>query len=444
MNKFLALLLFAVTAGAQAPLTLAEAVELALASHPSIAAGRSGVRVAETRIQQARSGFLPKLNYLESWQRSDNPVFVFGSLLTQRRFAEANFQIGALNRPNVLTNFQSQLVLEQPLYDAGSTRHAIRSAELGRDLANEEQRRTSQDVIANVVRAYFGAALSAEFLRVTEQAVRSAEADLARAEALRNAGMITDADVLSIQVHLAAMREQQIRRRSDLDVARAALNEALGMPFDSRYTLTTGLALAQPALPTLEEAEKESLLSRTEVRQSQLTTALAQTQVASARAALLPQVSFRAVFEADRQRLVTRGSANWFAGVALRWNLFDGNASRARVSEARYMIERAQALEQGTSAGVRLQVRRAHADLEAARERVAVAEVAVSQAGESLRITKNRYEKGLSTVTDLLRNETAVLEASSRQLAALNDRRLAGVALELATGTLGPDSDVLK
>ena len=62
-------------------------------------------------------------------------------------------------------------------------------------------------------------------MNAASQAMRSAEADLKRARDVRSAGMSTDADVLSIRVHLAGVREQQIRRAADLDVARAALNE---------------------------------------------------------------------------------------------------------------------------------------------------------------------------------------------------------------------------
>ena len=69
----------------------------------------------------------------------------------------------------------------------------------------EERRRAEMLVIAGVARAYYAAVLAAESLSTAEQAVRSAEADLKRAEAVRAAGMSTDVDVLSIRVHLAAV-----------------------------------------------------------------------------------------------------------------------------------------------------------------------------------------------------------------------------------------------
>ena len=148
----------------------------------------------------------------------------------------------AVEHPDFLNNFQSQLTADQTLYDAGQTKHAVRSAELTKDIATEEGRRTQMEVIAGVIRAYYDALLSADQLNATNQAMRSAEADLERAQNIRSAGMSTDVDALSIRVHLASVREQQIRREADVDVARAALNDAIGLPLDTPHTLTTPLA----------------------------------------------------------------------------------------------------------------------------------------------------------------------------------------------------------
>ena len=123
-----------------------------------------------------------------------------------------------------MNNFQSQFTLDQSIYDAGQTRHAVRSAELARQMTGEETRRAEMDVIAAVARAYYGAVLAGESLTTAREALRSAEADLKRADAVRTSGACPPTvDVLSIRVHLAAVEEQRIQRASDLDVARAAL-----------------------------------------------------------------------------------------------------------------------------------------------------------------------------------------------------------------------------
>lgn len=444
MNKLFSYLALALPLAAQDALTIKDAVRLALEKHPSVAAAESGVRAAETRVREARSGYLPKLDYAETWLRSDNPVIVFSSLLTQHQFTMDNFALGPLNRPDALNNFQSQVTLDQVVYDGGQTRQAVKSAELGRSLTAEDRRRNQMNVIAGVVRSYHGAVLGAESAKVADEAVRSAEADLNRAEAVRAAGMSTDADVLSIRVHLAAVREQQIRRGADLEVAQATLNEALGLPLSTPHELTTPLTAASLEEASLEQYEKEAGVSRPELREARLATSLADAQTAAARASFLPQVIVHAGFEADRQRLFNRGGGSWIASASLRWNLFDGNRDKARLEEASFGLERARALQSQADAQVRLQVRRAYADFRAAQQRIEVAQAAVTMADESLRITKNRYENGLSNVTDLLRTETALLEARNRRLAAVYDQRLAAVNLLLAAGTLTPASEALN
>ena len=428
----------------QDPLSLRDAVRVALSHNKSIEAAGAARQAAGARIQQAKSGWLPRLNYSESVTRGDNPVFVFSSLLTQHQFTERNFGIGALNRPHALNNFQSQLNLDQVIYDAGQARNAIRSAQLIERVSGEDGRRTQQDVIAGVVRTYYAVVLSGETLAAAKEAVRSAEADLKRAEAVRAAGMSTDADVLSIRVHLADVMEQQIRRVADLDVARATLNDVLGQPLETTYALTTALAPAGAADTSLEQYERQAVERRPEAREAKLATSLAETQTAAARSSLLPQVGLHAAIEQDRQQFAGRSGGNWLASVSVRWNLFNGFGDKARIDEARHLLRRSKAEATRAGSAIRLEVRRAWADLHAANQRIEVARAAVEEAQESLRITQNRYTAGLNNVTDLLRNETTVLEAKTRYFAAVNDQRVAAAMLEKAAGTLFPDSEVFN
>jgi outer membrane protein len=446
MHKILIILLLGPLLGAaQDPvLSLGDAVRLAVGQNKSIEASTAARKAAEMRVSQARSGRLPKVNYSESWTRSDNPVFVFGSLLTQHQFGPDNFQIGSLNRPDFLNNFQSQISADQVLYGAGETKHAVRSAELAKDIAGEDGRRTQMEVMAGVIRAYYDALFSVEQLSTANQAMRSAEADLNRAQTIHAAGMSTDVDVLSIRVHMADVHEQQISRQADVDVARAALNDAIGLPLDARHSLTTPLLpMDSPAAP-LAEQENQAIAERPEARQAKLATSLAETQAAAAHSNLLPKVNLHAAYEADRQRFVTRGGDNWLVSVGLRWNLFNGFSDKAKVEESKFALQRSSAEAARANSAIRLQVRKAYADLNAATQRIDVAKASVAEAEESLRITQNRYAAGISNVTDLLRTETTLVEAKTRYSSAVRDQRVAAAMLELAAGTLTPDSAVLN
>jgi len=428
----------------QSALSLADAVSLALEHHPALEATRANQQAAQSRVEQARSGFLPKVVYSEAYQRSNNPVFVFGSLLTQHKFTEQNFDLGTLNSPNFLNNFQSRISADQVLFDAGGTRAQVRSAEAASQIAAEDERRAQMGVIAGVAGAYYGAALARERLAVAQEALRSAEADLQRAETVRAAGMSTDADVLSMRVHVADMKEREIQARYALDVAGAALNDALGQPLETGHDLSTPLLAAKLPSATLQDLGNASVQQRPDVRQAGFGVRAAESQSSAARSALFPRVSVRGVFEADRQTFVTRGGANWFVGAALEWNLFNGFADKSRREETAQLVAGARARQKQAESAVRLEVRRAYANWKGADERIGVAAAAVAEAEESLRITRNRYEAGLTTITELLRNETAWLETQTRHLEAVYQQRLAATELELAAGTLTGDSDALK
>jgi outer membrane protein TolC len=362
---------------------------------------------------------------------------VFSSLLNQRQFSQGNFSLASLNRPDALSNYQSRLTVEQVLFDSGQTSRGIEAARFTREMAGQDTRRNHSDVILSVLRTYFAVQLAEKNLAVARQSSESVQADLDRAESIYRSGRSTQADVLAVRVHLAAMHEQEIRAANDLAVARAALNDAIGVGLDRSFDLTTPLesGAAAPGA-TLEHYLRLAAEHRPEMKQAELAGKLARTGQQIASSAYWPQVAFQAMAEADRQNFRGKGGANWFTAVTLRWNLWTGGETRARVEQARFAGFRADALRRRTESAIQLEVRKAYLDVRAAAQRVEVASVAAAEAREAHRIVQNRHQAGLTTVTELLRSETALAAARTRRLAAIYDHRVAEAALEHAAGAL--------
>jgi outer membrane protein len=190
--------------------------------------------------------------------------------------------------------------------------------------------------------------------------------------------------------------------------------------------------------------ENSAERQRPEALQAKLAVQMSETDLASARSSLLPKLAAHAAFESDRQQFYDKGGANWLVSIGMQWNLFNGGSDKARIAQSALAVRRSEAERERSGSAIRLQVRRAYADFRAAGQRIEVASAAVAEAEESLRITQNRYASGMSNVTDLLRTETAVLEARTRQLTAVHDQRIAAAMLEMAAGSLGAESDVLR
>ena len=110
-------LLLADTTVSPPGLGLGEAVDRALQQNPLMQATASGKQVAEARLKEAKSGRLPFLAFSQTYTPSNNPVFVFGSLLEQGRFASHHFDPAYLNSPGAMSNFRSSLDLHIPLFN---------------------------------------------------------------------------------------------------------------------------------------------------------------------------------------------------------------------------------------------------------------------------------------------------------------------------------------
>jgi outer membrane protein TolC len=427
------LLCAASAASAQTPLTLQDAMARAQDVTVEARALASAVDEAAARVQGAQSGFWPRIDLTETVQRGNNPVFAFSSLLSQRRFTAANFAIPSLNNPDAITNTRTAVAIEQPVFDGGLTMLGTKAATLARDMATAARESGGQDLAFRAARAFVRVLQLEAAARATDGAVAAAESDGQRALARRDVGLVTEADVLAVNVHLADMHQRQIAARGDLEVARIQLAEAIGAP------LTEALTLARPTPRSVaadtDTLVQEALASHPKRREADLQVQQADNARRTARAALLPTVGLQGGWEFNGATLGEQQSS-WVVGAEVRMNLFRGFADRARITEAHHAHVRAIAEQERVARRIEVDVRAVLAQLAAARGRENAGRAALTQARESQRIIRDRYESGLATVTDVLRAAEATLDAESRATAAEMDVILETVALDRALGRL--------
>lgn len=428
----LAALVWAATAAAQTPLTLSQAVARARAQNPDAASAAATERAAGQRVTQARAGYWPRVDVAESWQRGNQPVFVFGSLLAQRHFTSADFALPALNHPNPVDNFRAAVTIEQSLVNAPA-RANVHVAGLGRDIAAVRREIVDHDLGAAVTGAYGRVLLAAARHDLAAAAVETARADHELAANRRDAGLATDADVLQLVVYVARTREHQIRALADERIARAELNQLMGEPLDAVFVLDRAPTPAVPATRDGPSLETEAIERRPEVGLAGLQEQLARATEKAARAAFLPQVTFNAGWELNGGGWHERASS-WVVGAVARLNLFQGLADRARLAEAREQATERALARQKAETAARLDVRIAIARLEAARAREEVGRAVVAQARESRRIIRDRYEAGLTDAASLLRAAEAIVQAETEQTAAQVAVLTESAALERAVG----------
>jgi outer membrane protein len=421
-------------------LSLPEAVRMALEKNPTMQAAVAYAQAVHEGIAEARAARMPRVDFSEGFTRGNNPVYVFGGLLTERQFTSGDFGLSFLNTPPPLDIFRTQFTAALPLYDAGQSGRRIKEAKLSAQAAGENGQRTRQEVIFNVVKAYTDELLARENTHVAESAVKTAQSDLQRAQARQEEGQAVPSDLLSAQVQLAQAQEDLLQANNAAELAHAVLNMAMGLSEDAATTIEPGLKESNFETGALTDRQQRALKSRPDLLEAGLGVERAANGSRMAHAEFLPKVNSFGSWEEDNETFLTRGGNNWTVGLSLNFNVFDGGANRARLAAAHYRQSQAKTQAEQMAAAVKLQVREAYLNLSTAQQRVGVSRQVQSEAEESLRIIQNRYEAGLATITDLLQVETAHTSAQKNYLKALFDYRISYAALELATGELAPDS----
>src|ERR1017187_623481 len=248
------------------PITLQQAVNIALEKNPERKAALADTKAASADVREARSFLLPHVTFSELATLGNDPVYVFGTKLRQQRFTTADFALNVLNTPSARGNFASRFEGTWNLFDSFGSWQAINRADRVKESTEHQMERTDQEIILRVVGSYYGLLLAKKQMEVAEQSMKTAQAILARSKDRFDSGVVVESDFLSAQVRHAARKQELIRAQNNLALARARLSTSMGIAMSN--DIDPADALAEKNLParTLEEVEKKALEMRPDLK----------------------------------------------------------------------------------------------------------------------------------------------------------------------------------
>ncbi|MDH3492765.1 MAG: TolC family protein [Acidobacteriota bacterium] len=415
-------------------LDLEDAVKEAFGNNPQIKVSESKTRIAEAQIKEARTGKQPSVLVTQSAIRSNNPVFVFGSLLEQGRFGASNFAVDSLNHPSGLFNFRSSIEATIPILDQNQTRSRITRSEINKKRTELNQESVRQQLRFDVIRSFYGAIVSKEMLQVNREAVRSARANRKKAKDMVELGMTTNADFLAAEVELSNADQLQLESESNLITSMAALNVTLGDEPDLERVLTGSLPEKFFPIESQEDLIRIAFENRPDYQIAELNVESAASQLKSIKDQKLPRVDAFGNFGYSSPYAID-GSSDYTVGVKLTFTLYDaGRNARIEQSSEGETVARLEKEQLGNQ--IRLEVIRALQNHKTAGSGIKVYIQTIAHAEEALRIVQDRYTHGLTTFNEVINRESALVRARQGLLAARFRHYLSYASVLLATGRL--------
>ncbi|MDZ7644581.1 MAG: TolC family protein [Woeseiaceae bacterium] len=416
LGPWLAGLLLTVQSGAAAGESLDDAWAAALAAHQQLAAATAERDAARYGLASARAERLPRLAVSGGYtQLDDAPRFAFGdAFVSPPIFSDDDF-----------TMANAQVTL--PLYTSGAVSQGIAAAQSRADAVARRLDAVTQDIRLGTAEHYVSVLRAERALDVARSNVRTLVAHTADAENRYRLGAVPHNDFLAASVTLADARQRELQAENRLDLAHAAYNRYLGRELSAPVALDDRLdvgALA-PVGANVDALVDTALVQRPELDGLAQQAAALRAGAAAERAQSRPQLALTgnyAMLETD----ILDDDRFWMVGIGVQWNIFDSGRTRNRAAALAREAEAALHRRNDLQTQIALQVREAWLAREEALHRRGVADAAVEQAAENLRVVRDRYRAGAATSTD-------VLDAEALRAQALNNRDGARFDAALAT-----------
>lgn len=430
-RMLVAALLFAAAASAQTPpspprLTLEQCIAIALTHHPDLAAAQALVAAARERVRQAQANYRPRLDLTLSYTRqtynfaaspgtSPRQVNLFAA---PQSSATAGYYYGGLNA-------------EQTLYDFGNRRGQLAYAE--GELAAQQQnvQQVRQTIYYAVRNAYYSLLAAEEERQARRQALANEQKHLEQVRAFYAVGRVPRIDVTRQELAVATAEVNLRQAEENVQVARAALATAMGLPLDQAPEPADALATLEHFGP-LDHLLAEAEQNRPDVQALRHQVEAARAVVLIARSALKPSFGLSALFNYRNLRFPL--VYNWGLTGLLTQNLFSGGYNRARLAETEAQQQVAEQNLASLLLRVRQEVFTDYSDLQVAEQKIALSEKAVAEAQENLALAEGRYRNGYGNIIELDDAQLLLTETQVNAIVARLDYHLAAAALEMALG----------
>ncbi len=409
------------------PLSLNEAVRLALNQASAFQQSGFNERIAAEDVRQARAAFLPRVSAAPSLIATSPALG--GNLPHIPR--PPSF-IGA----NAITEYQGLVNVSGELDIAGRLRAALRRNQALLEAARAGTAVARRALILGVEDAYHNLSLAAERRRAAAQSLAAAEEFERITVLLLSGGEVAPLDATRARLQTTTRRDELEQARVAEAAAADALRVLIGYGF-TRAVTTTDLMLSMPEAGEIEGYTAEAIAARPEFAQFAAERRAAEQDVSIARAERRPQVTYSISggFVTDSLRpspIGTHTGASATVGVAIP--LFDGGASRSRERQARLREEAAESARTLAARTFAQEFYTARAQALAAVTRIRLASSGIMDAESNVKASIARYRAGEASIIEVTDAQNALIAQRSALSQATFDYQTARSRLRRATG----------
>jgi len=440
-------------------LILQQAIDVAVAKSPVLAAARANYQLTQVQVQLARTGLYPNISATASINHSKGGAgggSFTGSGTGTGTTGTGGTGTGGTGTQVFLprrsssgtngatfggasTNAGVNLQLQQLIYDGGRVRAQIEQATANEVAGAYTYKRQLQTLAFNVAQAYYSALAAQASTQLAIQVVRQNVVQENLVLAQLRAGTASRVDLATAQLPTAQARVALVKAQGTQLSATAAFANAMGLDADADVAPANDSADRQTSslvpLLSYDQAITRALAMRPDYYSAQYTVQAAQYNVRVQQLGLFPKLFGNGSLGENSTTVNGASFTNSNSiGATLQIPIFDQGITRVNTEQARVQVALAQAQLLQTQQTVQLSVRQGLVGLVSAQAAIAQARAELAKAQEILRATQAQYRAGVTTLPLLLNAQVGLTTAQTDYVNALYALRQAEQTFLYALG----------
>jgi outer membrane protein TolC len=328
--------------------------------------------------------------------------------------------------------FDLRATLTQSFVDMTALNNLRASKEVVR--ANEQSVEDAKDLIVLAVGASYLQVIAAK------ARVESARAQLETTKAVyqqtaqyRQAGVAAQIDVNRALVQQKTQQQRLATLENDLARQKINLARLTGLPVNQNYEIGDEVVYAAPPPLTVEDAVKQALGSRADLKAAEAQIRAAERARAAARAERLPSLAVSADLGEIGPRF-NEGQHTYTVAGSLKIPVWQGGRAAGDIEQADAALDQRRAELLDTQGRVESDVRNSFLDLEAASSQLELARSNQDLARETLRLSREKFDAGVTDSVEVVQSQEAVASSDLDYITALFAHNLAKLSLARAMG----------
>jgi len=408
-------------------LSLAEAIERGLNYNLGPSGLNEMLRQARGQSQVYRSALLPNIsgNVTEAIQETNLkaaglrfnapiPGFVFPTIVG----------------PFAYTDFRVRLT--QTVFDFTALNNYRTAQELVR--SNEQSLQDGRDLtVLAVGGAYLQVIAAAARVDAARAQLDTASALLKQSTEQHSVGVAAQIDVNRSEVQVLTQRQRLVSLQNDLSKQKINLARLTGLPPNDQYEVSNEVSFSAPPPVTIDEALTQAFAQRADLKAAELQVEAAERSRSAARNERLPSLSVNGDYGAIGVNPAQAHSTFSVVGT-LRVPIWQGGRAEADMTQAEAVLAQRKSELADLRSRIESDVRNAFLDLQAAASQVAVAQRNLQVTEETLGLTRQKFDAGVSDNVAVVQSQDAVAGAQLDYINSVFAHNVAKLALARALG----------